>query len=108
MARERAGSDWESTAVKASTTLQSLTIGKLISLEDVDQEDASGGKINFSLPLSETVGYPSRSSTLIDTPAQGILPKTLGQFCEWTTSIHPNDFILDAPAHDHDIARLPV
>lgn len=60
------------------------------------------------MTLSETVDNLSRTSTVINTPVQAILDKTLGQFCDWTTSIHPNDYILDAPAHDHDIARLPV
>lgn len=73
--------------------------------QDVDQDDTG---INSSVTLSETVDNLSRTSTVIDTPVQAILHKTLGHFCDWTTSIHPSDYILDAPTHDHDIARLPV
>ena len=79
-----------------------------MSFEDVEHDAALGEEINSRVTILETIDNLSRSSTLIEIPAQGILNKTLGQICEWTTSIHPNDYILDAPAHDHDIARLPV
>ena len=79
-----------------------------MSFEDVDHDSTLGEEINSRVTILKAIDNPSRSSTLIETPAQGILNKTIGQFCEWTTSVHPKDYILDAPAHDHDIARLPV
>jgi hypothetical protein len=79
-----------------------------MSFEDVAQDGALSEEIKSSVILLETIEDLSRSSTLIDTPAQNIIYKTLGQFCDWTTSLHPKVSISDDPAHDHDIARLPV
>lgn len=79
-----------------------------MSFEDADQDGALSEEIESNVISLETIEDLSRSSTLIDTPARGILHSTLGQFYSWTPSNHLKECNLDPPTHDYDIARLPV